>query len=311
MKLRIRYTKKADVPAQFAQFYSPVDENDPDGVQMFSAFEPDPDGFALVNASKTQAELAKIQRDKQRQDATLAKFRKPNSTDLWTPEDIERLVQAEARLAELDGKTPDLDAIRKQVAADVSKEWTGKVTTAQQQLEAERKAAQAYRDMLRDTIRTNTATAALGDLRPKKGLAELAIERFAREIDLEEQAVEGSAVPRFVPRVRGPNGYRVDANGMPIDPKVFAKTEFLRSYGELFEPTDSRNGTGAAGSGGGGGNNPRQGSKSSGRFTMTQDEMLRDTGAYRDRLRAVPATDALQITDQDGNVVREIPGQAK
>lgn len=309
MKIFIRYSARADLPKGMEAFYSPVDPNDPDGAHMWDGFEPDTGGLAIANVAKLQQDIKRLTADKARADQFAAKYRKKDSTDTYTPEEIEQLVQIAAQHAEDRGKTVDLDKIRKEVAAEIKGQSDQQVKAVQAQLETERKSTGYYRDRYRDRIRMTEAAAALAGLRPKAGLSELALERFARELDLEEYDTEDGQKD-FRTRVKGPNGHRINAKGEPIQPKEHAEGEFVRQYAELFEPRDRQSGTGLSDTrnGNNAGNNGAGAGKGSGRFVMKQTDMLADTGAYRKQLQSVPKTDFLHIIGADGKIVDVRPG---
>ena len=309
MKLRIRYATKADLPKGFEAFYSPVDENNADGQQMFSGFESDPDGYALTNASQLQRDLKKLNADKARADQTLSRYRKPNSTDLRTPEEIEELERQAAELAELRGKTPDIDSIRKAAAAEVKQQMEAQLRALNAQLESERKAKAFYNERYKERIRMTEASQAMLGMQALPGLEEVALDRFAREIDLEEFDTE-EGMKDYRSRIKGPNGHRIDAQGNPIAPSAYAKTEFRKKYASMFAPSDESVGTGHQGTkqkpptGGG------AAGKGSGKFQMKSTDLLKNVGAYRDMLKTIPKDDFLQVVDDSGAIVDTKPGQA-
>lgn len=311
-KIHIRYQSKGDVPANLAEFYSPIDPAKPDGPYVWSGFEPDPDGFALVNASKLQAELARLQADARRKDATLARFKKSDSDDLYSQEELSSMAAAITRVAELEGKVVNPDELRKQVAAELNRQFEAESKQLKAQLEAAKKESGHYQNQYVDKIRRTEAAAALAGFRPKKGLEEIAVERFMRDLDIVGQDDEATGFKSFGSRVKGQSGHRLNANGEPMSPREYAK-EFVKSFGEMFEPSDSSTGTGHTGGGGGGGgagaNPPGGGKKGSGRFMMKQSEVLSNVGAYRDQLARTPKNDFLQIVNDQGQVVDARPGQ--
>ncbi len=312
MKLHVRYPSRGEVPKGHEDQYSPIDETKPDGPQIWTGFEPDPDGYALVNASKLNADLARLQADKVRADATNARYRKGNSKELWTPEEIAALEQMRGEYEALRGKVPDADAIRRQTAAELTQQHAVALKALETRLQSEGEVTSWWRQEHEQMMRQQAARAALSALpRPKKGLENIPVDLLARDIELVGTPVDGDERRlRYSPRIKGPNGPRVNARGEPISPEEYAKSEFIRVYGEMFEATDQRNGTGARGSDGG--NMPRQpqGSKGSGRFQLKQSDVLQDVGKLREGLKTVPKTDMLQIVDDAGQIVDARQGEA-
>lgn len=321
MKIHIRYAKKSELPKGLEQLYGPVDPAEPDGPHIFSAFEADPDGYALLNVSQTNAELKALRTakaDKDRQDKVLAKYRKQGTTELWSPEEIASLEQKIAEMTATLGKTPDVEKLTKQLAEQYEKQWEAKVKGASTMTEREKARADFYRDQYRNRLRATAAAEALQGLQAKDGLADIALDTFANHIELEEvKPKTDDGFPDFAPRVRGKDGsYRVNAKGEPITPREFAEGEFVRQRAELFKPRDGKAGTGFPGSGaggggggqGGGGGDPKHGS---GKFKIKRSEMLQDGGAFRRLREQAPSTDMVQVLNEDGSLDSVIPGLAK
>lgn len=310
-KILIRYKSSSEIPKGFEDMYRPVDDAKPDGPQIWDGFEPDPDGYAVTQAGKTQAELARLRKAQERQQAALDRYKKKDQDDLWTPEEIEQAVQAAAQLAEIQGKQVDVADLRKQIAADIGAQFQQKERAIQAQLESTGKRASHFEEAYKQVILRNTATAALAKLpRPKKGLEEIAVDRFARELELEAIDQDGG-FPQYVPRVRGPNGHRIDANGEPIPPDRYAESEFGRAFAELFEPAERRNGTGTGTGDQAGRQTGTTGRQGSGRYQIRQSETLSDTGRYRDLIKSTPDSDFVQVLDDQGKVIATRPGEKK
>src|SRR5688572_22227849 len=330
-KFFIRYAKKADVPADRVAFYQPINPNEPDGPQIWSAFEPDPDGFALIKAGDLQRQLKEHETTSTRRNQQLQAYRKnkgDEKSELYSPDEIEQMVQQLAQLKEAAGKQVNVDDLRKQVHAELQAQFATKEKGHSTVLDTVRKELGWYRDQYKTGKRRGLASELMHYLpKPKPGLEEVALNLLMQEIDFEDVAPAEGKNPfiDYAPRMRGPNGFRLDSNtGQPIDPKAHVTGEFLRQYGQMFEPRTGTNGTGVQNSnnapGGGGGGQGGQGGgkgKGSGKFTMKRSEVSQDAGAYGRMLKSVPSGDYLQIVDDvagsptNGQVIESMQGMAR
>lgn len=324
-KFHIRYAKKADIPADRVEYYQPLNPAEPDGAHIWSGFEPDPDGFALVKAGDLQRQLLAATNDATRRNQQLQGYRKKKDDDkseLYSPEEIEAAFAEIARLKEAAGKQPNAEDLRKQIHTELSTQFTTKERGHATVLEALRAELGFYRDAYKSGKGRALAAELMHHLpKVKPGLETVALDLLVQDILFEDvPPTEGkNKYVDYEPRMRGPNGFRLDSNtGKPIDPKAYATGDFLRQYGQMFEPRQGTNGTGVQNSphGGGGGGGGGQGGgdgkwKGSGNHKMKRSEMVNDVGAYQRKLKSVPQGDFLQIVnDGDGVVAGEVPGQA-
>jgi len=274
-KLKARAPKYSALPAELKPFYVPVEEGKEDGPAQLDVEAVE--GFELINPAAMRAELTTLKKDKQRADQRLAKLRKPESEDLWEPEEIAALIDEIATLKTKVGKGDDADVRRRLAEAEKKAKL----------YDTERPQWERKHGLARAKAQKAEVLAALGAAGVMPKYQQLML-RELLDATLVEETQEGD----FVVRVKGDDGKARIGNGKDGFATVedYAKGDLRTKFADFFA------GDGASGAGA---KNANNGQGSHGRFAMKSSEATKDVGkwtALQQQARAAGQT-AVMVPD--------------
>jgi len=201
-----------------------------------------PEGWGIDNVAATRGKLTRYEQDLKRRDERLKAFAKDDKGTLYEPDEFQSLVAEHRTLKESQGKAPNVDELRKQIAADAEARYGKKLT------EAEKRAIELERELDNTTLNAEI-NALVAEMRPKDGKADVARLLLQQALGIDKADGKRAA------RVRSADGKDWQPGAGPdgyLTPKDYAMNVLRIKHADMFQG-DGQSGAGAGPSGGGAG----------------------------------------------------------
>ncbi|MFY9345570.1 MAG: hypothetical protein WAT39_23975 [Planctomycetota bacterium] len=204
-----------------------------------------PDGWGLDNvaaSAQLRSKLTKAEQDAKRAAERMKVFAKDDKGTIYEPDEFTALLNEHKALKEAQGKAPNIEELRKQIAADYDGRYSKKLT------EAEKRAQDLDRELDNTTLDA-VINQLVAEMRPKDGKAEIARLLLQQKLGIDR------ADGKRVVRVRTPDGKDWQASASAVDgflpPKDFALNVLRTQHADMFQG-DGASGAGASSASGNG-----------------------------------------------------------